>query len=203
MNDPVGQQPAQKKPVRTLTNDSILESLRSLGTNVGKTVTKDVWGKGAGDALKFLFGSMVAASQSELRPNQPVDFSRERHNPYIRRPEVHPHPAPVKLEEVGIKEKIEAVRAELAALIKSVKQLHTEVTNAATETPVVPGVYHLNFFERLKGILKVLRQQVEDSRSWLTLWTGRKKKMGFWRLYKKHGTKFGLSSERTMATQAG
>lgn len=204
MNDPFSQSTDQpKKPVKTPVNDSILESLRSLGTGVGKTVTKDVLGKGAGDALRSLFGSMPAAPQSELRPNQPVDFSRERYNPYIRRPEVAPRPAPVKLEEVGIKEKIEAVRAELAALVKSVKQLHAEVTNAATETPVAPGVYHLNFFERLKGILKVLRQQVEDSRSWLTLWTGRKKKMGFWGLYKKHGTKFGLSSERTIATQAG
>ncbi|MBI3576885.1 hypothetical protein HY086_02525 [Candidatus Gottesmanbacteria bacterium] len=204
MNDPFGQQPSQKKPVRTPVNDSILESLRSLGGGVGKTVTKDVVGKGASDALRSLFGSLPAQQpQGEFRPNQPIDFSKERFNPYqMRRPEVIVRPQ-VKREEVGMKEKIDAVRVELKALAQSVKQLRSEITNQVDQTPIDPGIYHLNFFERLRGILKILRQQIEDSRSWLLLWTGRKKKMGYWGRYKKHGTQFGLSSERTVATQAG
>lgn len=205
MNDQFGQPPPPKKPVKTQVNDSILESLRSLGSGVGKTVTKDVVGKGASDALKSLFGTFPQPTQGEFRPNQPLDFSRERYSPYpLRRPEAAvARPQPVKLEETGIKEKIEAVRMELKALAQSVKQLHSKVTNTISETPVDPGIYHLNFFERLKGILKILRQQVDDSRSWLALWTTRKKKMGYWGKYKKHGTQFGLSSERTVATQAG
>lgn len=205
MSDPFGQQSAQKKPVKTQVNDSILESLRSLGSGVGKTVTKDVIGKGTSDALKSLFGSVPQPTQGEFRPNQPIDFSRERYNPYIRRPETVVRPAAIKVEETGIKEKIEAVRMELRSLAQAVKKLHAEVTNQIDQAPVDPGIYHLNFFERLKGILKILRQQVEDSRSWLALWTSRnsKKKMGYWGLYKKQGTKFGLSSERTSATQAG
>lgn len=183
MNDPFGQQPVQKKPTQSYTNDSILESLRTLGGGVGKT------------ALRSLFG--------EFRPNQPYDLSRERQPiPQMRRPEAFVRPQ-AKLEETGIKEKIESVRMELRALAQAVKQLHSEITNQVDQAPVDPGIYHLNFFERLKGILKILRQQVEDSRSWLTLWTSRKKKIGFWGKYKKHGTQFGLSSERTVATQAG
>ena len=195
MNDPFGQQPSQKKPTQPAVNDSILESLRTLGGGVGKTVGRDVLGKGSSDALKSLFG--------ELRPNQPHDLSRERQPiPQMRRPEVIIRPQ-IKLEETGIKQQIEAVRMQLRELAQSVKQLHHEITNQIDQEPVDPGIYHLNFFERLKGILKILRQQVEDSRSWLTLWTSRKKKIGFWGKYKKHGTQFGLSSERTVATQAG
>ncbi|MEK7119300.1 MAG: DUF5660 family protein, partial [Patescibacteria group bacterium] len=69
--------------------------------------------------------------------------------------------------------------------------------------PVAPGVYHLNFFERLKSMLKILREQIEDSSSWLSLQNNRKKKKRYWGMYKKHGTSFGLSHERNLATQAG
>ncbi len=204
MNNPVWPQSSQKNPTRIPVNDSIIESLRNLSSGVGKSVAKDVLGKGAGDALKSLFGTLpTQPAQSEFHPNQPVDLSRERYNPYqVRRVEAVARPQ-IKLEEVGIKEKIEAIRMELKALAHSVKQLRSEVTNQVDQTPVDPGIYHLNFFERLKGILKILRQQVEDSRSWLNLWTSRKKKLGYWGRYKKHGTQFGLSSERTVATQAG
>jgi len=57
--------------------------------------------------------------------------------------------------------------------------------------------------ERISSILKLLREQVDDSRTWLSLHTNRKQKRGFWGMYKKHGTQFGLSNERTLATQAG
>ncbi len=201
MNDPFVPQQPPKKPVRTPVNDSILESLRNIGGGVGKTIIKDVAGQAANDALRSLFGQLPR--QGEFRPNQPNDYARERQPmQQIRRPEYIPRPQ-ISTEEVGIKQKIEAVRTELAALAQSVKRLHSEISNSVAETPVNPGIYHVNFFERLKGILKILRQQIEDSRSWLLLSTGRKKKMGYWSKYKKHGTQFGLSSERTTATQAG
>jgi hypothetical protein len=71
------------------------------------------------------------------------------------------------------------------------------------ETPVDPGIYHVTFLERLRSFIQLLREQVDDSRTWLTVSSKRQKKMAFWGLYKKHGTQFGLSSERTVSTQAG
>jgi len=54
------------------------------------------------------------------------------------------------------------------------------------------------------GIVKNLRQKVEEGRTWLAAFSQRKiKKMGYWKMYKKHGTTFGLSHERTVATQTG
>lgn len=195
--------PQQGKPRPKVTvNDSILESLRSLSGGIGKSIAKDFAGKGGSDALKSLFGSLP--QQGELKPNQSVDLGQERQPmPFVRRPEVMERPPVVRGEEIGLKEKIEAVRAELAGVSKSLRNLESETQKAIAEVPVHPGVYHLNFFERLRSILKILRQQIEDSRTWLALFTERKKKIGYWGLYKKHGTKFGLSSERTIATQAG
>jgi len=70
--------------------------------------------------------------------------------------------------------------------------------------PVEPGVYHLNFFERPKQAIIIFRKKIEDSASWLALFNQRAKKRGYyWTQFKKSGTKFLLSQERYMATQAG
>lgn len=186
-------------------NDSILESLRSIGTGVGKSLGSDVFGPASNDALQSIFGPAPKSPKNgELKPNQPVDLGQqeEERKPSFRRPEFL-RPTPVNVEEAGIKQKIEAVRQELQALSKAVKQFNTEAIKAIETIPADPGIYHLNFLERLRGVLKLLREQVEDSNSWLKLHTTRKKKMGFWGMYKKHGTSFGLSNERTAATQAG
>jgi hypothetical protein len=46
--------------------------------------------------------------------------------------------------------------------------------------------------------------KIEDGRAWLETFAKRKKKkLGYWKMYKKHGTTFGLSHERTIATQTG
>lgn len=200
-NSPFQSQP--KKPSQGRLNDSILESLRTLGMGVGKTVARDVVGQGSADALASLFGS--TPKQGELKQNQTLELGQERAPvASFRRPEFRPRMPVVHAEEIGLKQKIEAVRGELKALSASIKNYNTEAQKAIESIPADPGVYHLNFLERLRGVLVILRQQIEDSRSWLALQTNRKKKqMGYWGLYKKHGTKFGLSSERTIATQAG
>jgi hypothetical protein len=71
------------------------------------------------------------------------------------------------------------------------------------EMPVSPGIYHVNFFERLRSIIQLLRQQVEDSRTWLLMVTTKRTQKDYWCMYSKHGTTFGLSSERIIATAIG
>ncbi|MBI5619526.1 hypothetical protein HY950_01030, partial [Candidatus Gottesmanbacteria bacterium] len=98
-------QPIKKQPTAR-SNDSNIESLRTLGTGVGKTVVKDVAGKVASDALSSIFGSIPA--QGELKPNQPIDIRAERQPiPAFRRPEVA-RPPVVRLEEANLKQQIEA-----------------------------------------------------------------------------------------------
>jgi len=192
-----------KKPQAKPANDSILESLRSLGSGVGRAVAKDVTGKIASDALSSLFGT-PAKQQGELRPNASIDMRPERAPfPGFRRPEIRPRAPFVAPEEPHLKEQIEAIRNDLKALAASIKNLSSDIQRTVTEVPVDPGIYHKNFFERIRSILQLLREQVDDSRTWMSLYNGRKQKKGYWGMYKKHGTSFGLSNERTMATQAG
>lgn len=202
MNHPLAQPAPPKKRLSPLQTDSILESLRSIAGSVGRTVTKDVTGRIAGDALGSLFGNLPKSG--ELAPNQPLDFQKE-HQPapaQFRRPEVQ-RPTYVRMEESNLKQQIESVRNELKALSSSLKQLNQEVQKTINEVPVNPGIYHKNFFERLRSMLALIREQIDDSNTWLNLSASRKKQKGYWGMFKKHGTSFGLSNERSIATQAG
>jgi hypothetical protein len=200
MNNTAFQLP--KRPT-TYTNDSILEALRDLSGGVGKTVTRDVAGKVATDALASLFGTPL--KQGELRQNESIDFPVERQpRPMAGRPESRPVQKVLFHEDPQIKQQLEAVRAELKALSKSMQTLNIEIQKAVAETPVAPGIYHVTFYEKLRAVLQILREQIDDSRTWLALSTKRKqKKLGYWGMFKKHGTSFGLSNERSLATSAG
>jgi hypothetical protein len=202
MDNSAFQTPSTPKQQPKVTNDSILESLRTLGNNVGNTVAKDVTGKIATDALSSLFGA-PAQPQGELTANRPLNLRPERQPmPGYRRPEMQTRAPYVAREEPQLKQEIESIRAELKALASSIKSLSSDIQKTVNEVPVDPGVYHKNFFARLRSVLVLLREQIDDSRAWMSMQNNRKQK-GYWGNYKKHGTSFGLSNERTLATQAG
>lgn len=195
-------QSSPKKKQIHYKNDNVLEALGSVPTGVGKTAVSEVTRIGA-DIFTSLLGS--APQAGELQPNQAIEFGDQPKEQVMTQPirhEVMPRPDADKIE-TETRKQLEAIRQELKALIASLKNLHQEVQTAVSQEVVNPGIYHINFFEQLKTFIKVLRQQIEDSRVWLSAFTTRKKKLGYWGMFKKHGTTFGLSSERSLATAAG
>ena len=79
-----------------------------------------------------------------------------------------------------------------------------EVEIAAMQAPVEPGVYHLNFLEKLRETIIFLSKSIKESFNWLAVCNSRaKKRSHYWSQVKKSGTKYMLSQERYMATQAG
>ena len=202
----MNQQPQQPKKRLNpyIMGDNVLETVKSLGGSVSKTA-KDSATQIATDALQDIInGRSPQRHPSEkhyVQENMPME-PRERIQPRVSNRElIQPL---IQKDIVETKQKLEAIRQELQALSKSIRGLQQEIQTAVMEMPVEPGVYHLNFFEQLKTLLKGIRERVDDSRVWLSAWNANaKKKRGYWGMYKKHGTSFGLSNERTLATQAG
>ncbi len=100
---------------------------------------------------------------------------------------------------------IQNIKAELLHLVSSSNVvLQAEFAQVAVEqAPVNPGKYHLGFFEWILELIKQTRMKVEDSGAWIAAVSSKKGKKGYWNMFKKHGTSFGLSNERTVATQTG
>ncbi len=197
-------QAAQKKPIGSYKNDNVLETLGSIPSSIGTNTAAEV-GKIGTDIVSALLGGIPKSG--DLEPNQVIEFGQQKAEQQpqpisMPRLEVQPRPNMTEIE-AQTRQQIEAIRQELKALSKSIKGLNQEVQAAVSQEPVDPGIYHMNFYEQLRSFIAVLRQQIEDSRSWLATFNSRKQKKGYWGMYKKHGTNFGLSSERSLATSAG
>jgi hypothetical protein len=192
--------PQPKKPMPN--HDSILEAFRDLGSGVKQGVKDDVIGKGLDSAFQSLLGQMPRPGEHRRSPFERHPFGRRETPQPVHRPEIL-SPQKISEEQEKTKQQLEAVRAELSMLAKSVGKLHQEIEKAVMDVPVDPGVYHINFLERLRMIIHLIRKRVDDSSEWLQMTSSRKKQKTYWGLYKKHGTKFGLSADRTPQTQTG
>lgn len=103
-----------------------------------------------------------------------------------------------------IETKIQEILIEIKRLMQTSKELQVEFKEVAEEQRVVnPGKYHETFFEWILTVIKNARLKVEDSGAWLAAFKSKKNKRQYWAMFKKHGTTFGLSNERVVATQTG
>lgn len=203
----------KKKGPKNQYNNNFLEALRDLGSGFADSAVKDLGGGLAKDA----FGQLTGRQNSgDLKPNQDFDLtkaretqqrkvesqSREFYQDYldIRRQEKLVY----SRVEQETKLQIAAILEELKKIALSTKNLAQEVETAAAQVPVDPGSYHLTFFEKLRETLILLRKRLDDSATWLAAFSQRSKRRNhYWGQFKKSGSKFLLSQERYMSTQAG
>ena len=99
---------------------------------------------------------------------------------------------------------IKNIQGELKGLASSIKNLDKEIDKAIEQIPVKPGIYHVNFLEKLRQALFLLRKRVDDASTWLEAFNQKSaKKHGYWHKTKSFGTQFSQSSERYVATSVG
>ena len=158
------------------------------------------------------YGSYEADSVDYPRSERqhPLELAERKEKPrptrYIERREFTIFAYTEYHDRKKVEEEIKQVRAELYQVIKEMEKLGADVKEAqraVMEEITAPGIYHLNFFEKLKTLLKVLRQNIQESRNWLEMVFARKRKRRYWFMAKKGGSMFTMSHERRLATQAG
>ena len=106
--------------------------------------------------------------------------------------------------EMEVKRAVDEIRAEIKKLMQTSKLVERTVKDAtADQAPVRPGKYHLSFFEFVLGVIRDATRKLEDTVRFGAVFMSKKQQSRYWNSYKKHGTQFGLSGERTTATQTG
>lgn len=215
-------QPAKKPQAKSPTNDNLIEQLRDMGRGVAHNVTSDLISGVASDALSSLFGTPksgqlregqeINMNQAPPPPQQPEEmpflrpefpFRRPAPREEYRSPFSQEQMALLQQQEAEVAKKIDEIRLEIKALIMTIRSVDRQIQQAVSQEMVDPGAYHLNFLDRLKTMLKLMRKSLADSSSWLNLMQSRKKEKRYWNQYKKKGTTFGLSHERVVSTQVG
>ena len=140
---------------------------------------------------------------------KPDNLAPYQEKPKIKRRETLLFSRENRSQDMQLHKETEAImttlKEQITLLQKSEKALTKEISKVKTENlPPKTGIYYLRYFEWLLSIVKNLRLKIDEGRAWLSTFNNRKKKkLGYWQKYKKHGTTFGLSHERNLATQTG
>lgn len=193
--------------------DSFLEAFRDLGSNVGTSVKEDLFKKGAQDVFgAFSPFGRTAAPNEENNPN--AIFQREAELEKKFREQYRQAESIRRQEQIlftsdqrETQKQVKALQEEIKNLAKATGGLAQQAKEAeisALQEAPITGKYHVNFFIRLRNIIAKLRSQIQESSIWLASWNKKAKKRNYyWGQFKKSGSKFSLSADRYMATQAG
>lgn len=185
MNSNWSQQPfSPSKPKAAKKPANFLEALKSSALN-SKTTNPDQnqWGR-----------EWLGQTESD----QYKEYLRRERHKEVTRIDVFSR------REEEVKQAIKSIQAELKLLVEEIAKLSQDITNATEAEVVNPGTYHLNFFEKLRRLIVMLRKQVVESQNWLEISYARKRAQNsYWAGFYKSGTKFSLSSERYSNNSAG
>lgn len=182
------------------------EFKKSLVDDMGKGLISDLWTQmlGAEDIHK------KTAKSGDLKPGEELQLQKreklQRIEPAINyaRELIQAEKFIASKNKNEIKVQIQEILVELRKISKSSKELEVEFKDVSIEAmPVNPGKFHLNFFEWVLSQIRRARMRIEDSAHWVGVVKSKKSQRQYWKLFKKHGTSFGLSGERVVATQTG
>lgn len=202
----------QKPQQVNFLNQNPLESLGNIMQGVGSALITDLAGKGASDFFEQAIGigkeKTTERTAGDLREGEALELKKLKEasiEPGInyRREIIH---AERRISQEGdrtTQARVEEILIEIKKLLSSSHELESQFEDVAIEAPVIkPGKYHENFFEWVFSVIKTARMRIEESTGWLSAMHSKKDRK-YWAMFKKHGTTFGLSNERVVATQTG
>lgn len=151
-----------------------------------------------------LFGSLTNGQNSKERWPSPYEKKSVAKSPETL---IFSHQQRKENQEVAKETQVilSRLKEQITILEKSEKALSHDIAKVKVEQmPKKTGIYYLRYLEWLLTVVRQLQIKVSEGRAWINEFSNRqKKKLGYWKKYKKHGTTFGLSHERTVATQTG
>lgn len=211
----------KQKQKNAQTEDSI-EALKGISGSIkkaavqeGRNIIHDMWKQ----ALRPSSMSQAEAKEpqkqpqkaGDLKPGEELSLKEEKKQLHIEpgidyvREIVHAERKIQAEESHEIKMRMQEIIIEIKKLTKSSKELEVEFKDVQQieRIPQNAGKYHANFVEWLLSMVRGARERVDNAISWTSAIKGKKQQRQYWSLFKKHGTSFGLSGERVVATQVG
>jgi hypothetical protein len=213
---PLNSKPAQKSGSKTTVNNSFVESMRDMGGSVMKSLKNDIVKGTAQSIFDQLLGSTNSGKAPTVSENNTPDleaYIAEREAQAAEQAKMqerafhvqksHENKVLFSYADESLRKEIEGVRQELQMLVATMGQVEQQVEQAMMDNIVEGGVYHLNYFSKLKEWIKFMRKSLEDSSAWLQMAGGRKSKGYFWTQTASSGNKYSQSSERNVQMGAG
>jgi hypothetical protein len=204
-----------QKPQKTIKRSSVLENLKDVGGNTGKTLKKDLVQGVSEEFINQLLGRKPEKKYSgDITPGESLEFEdvfsgrREQTMKLEKQLALERklrEEEKVRSERKGneLRMQLQAIIKEVAALAQNTQELAEEVQIATMQAPIEPGVYHIIFFEKLLEFIKSFRKNIGQAKVWLQSSNKRAQKKNYWASYKKHGGKFLLAADHYVSRSAG
>lgn len=206
---------AKAKKTQSYVDQNPVEILKGLGSGVASSIA-DESKKGIGDLWEQLLGSSddKRKTSGDLSEGQELHLLRKTKKETYREP-VEPgidyRKEIIDVTKRGNRENTQVLDAKITEILAELKKITAASAEIAVEFKEVaveqrienPGEYHVTFFQWMLSMVRAAREKIEDSGAWLSVMKSKKKQKDYWAMFKKHGTTFGLSNERVIATQAG
>jgi hypothetical protein len=215
----------KKKPT---TRQNFIEAIRDTGESIGSQL-KDAGKEGVQEVLNSVLGRTPSRSADQSNTTNTADFSQSNPNInksfnfeeylYNRERQIRQQERTLSQRlrdneqilynrhEEQTKQQIVLIQEEIKKIIVETKDLSVELLEAektVSATIVTAGNYHINFFERVRRLLQLARKRIAESQGWLELFNSRQQQRTvYWGQVKKSGTKFMMSADRYVSTQAG
>lgn len=201
-----------KNQTKQYVDPNPVETFKNMGGAVAQPAGQNVLKESASDFWKQIVGERQALS-GDLQEGQDLQLpkleSRVDVEPGIdyRREIIHGDRRLAYGESQQLQTKIQEILVELKKLVSSSQELEIKYREVVVEQRIAkPGKYHESFFTWMLNIIRAARTQIESSGIWLASMHSKKNKkqsQKYWQMFKDHGTTFGLSNERVVATQTG
>ena len=212
---PLNSTPQSKSRPQTKTSNNFVEAVQGIGSSTLNSLKNDVIKGTAQSIFDQLLGSTKSGQAPDMNPNMTPDLEQmilereqqaaEQARSQERAFHVHTQKESQVLfsfADESVRREIEGVRQELSMLVKTMGQVQKQVENAMMDNIVHGGVYHLNYFQKLKTWIIFMRKSLEDASGWMQMSKGRTQGH-FWNQTGISGTKYSMSSERNVQMGAG
>jgi hypothetical protein len=209
----VWEESVEAKPRNRVSEPTTLnEEIKALWKNMVDTGKQEVFGDLGKSISDQLLGggtleeghevSLKKAEEAKDVAEKKVEVTSE-HMEYFRTVQKAESYGDARTEH-EIRQAVDQIRMEIQKLMKTSKIVERTVKDATAEAaPVKPGKYHITFFEFVLNVIRDATRKLEDAANLGAVFTSKKQQSKYWNSYKTHGTQFGLSGERTTATQTG
>lgn len=179
-------------------SDEILRSLwQDLLLGSAKQATEQVVGVEVEETMV-----MKAGQEISLKKKEKVEALKvSHHKEYFRKIE-NSQEISMSREQQMMQRRVEEIMHELQRIASTSREMSTGLAQlVVATTPKEIGQYHITFYEWMLLVLRNAREKMEEGANWLAIFSNKKKQKSYWNMYKKHGTTFGLSQERTASNQ--
>lgn len=205
----------KKKANQAAVKRNVIESLKDLGLSTGDQM-EDLVSKTSEDFFKELIGMPRPQKKvsGEINPGESLEMNeamagKQEENRKLRAQislerTLSSDEKRVSEEKIGnLRVHLQALMSEVSKLAEATQGLAKEAEEATILAPANPGIYHINFFEKMIGFLQSFRKKIEESGTWLQSTNKRAEKKNYWAMYKKKGSSFLLSPDHYLQRSAG